>query len=101
MWKGKVISMEVNKFRSVAEAKVAKFNNKSIDGASVYVDVDKLLDRGASTRFTAFLEEARGKKFTARLDMDNGYFTMYTLEEDTSPVKWLFHVDDLILESEI
>ena len=71
---------------------------EDISGSKVRVDVEKIKNRGAiSKNFLKFLEYAEGKDFTAKLDVENGYTKMYILEEDTSLVKWLFHIEDLII----
>lgn len=72
-----------------------KFQN--IDGKKVKINVDKILERKSSERFVKFLNSSRDKVFTAILDVNNHYTMMYTLKEDTSEVKWLFWVEDLIL----
>ena len=76
---------------------IDKYYMKDITGAKVKLNVDKLLSRGCSEKFKHFLEESKDKEFTAILDVDMKYTTMYVLKEDTSPVKWLFHIEDLIL----
>lgn len=72
-----------------------KFQN--IDGKKVKINVDKILERKNSERFINFLNSSKDKIFTAILDVDNHYTMMYTLKEDTSEIKWLFWVEDLIL----
>lgn len=71
---------------------------ENITGAKVKVNIDRINSRGSiSTNFKDFLEFAKDKEFTAKLDVDNGYTKMYVLEEDESPIKWLFHIEDLIV----
>lgn len=70
---------------------------QNIDGKKVKINVDKILERKNSERFINFLNGSRDKVFTAILDVNNHYTMMYTLKEDTSEVKWLFWVEDLIL----
>ena len=71
---------------------------KELDDKKVKINIDRIKSRGAiSTRFSEFLKENQDKIFTAKLDVENGYTKMYILKEDESPIKWLFHVDDLIL----
>lgn len=71
---------------------------EDITGAKVKVNIDRINERGSvSTNFGKFLEFAKDKEFTAKLDVENGYTKMYILEEDESPIKWLFHIEDLIV----
>lgn len=70
---------------------------QNINGKKVKINVDKILERKNSERFIKFLNSSRDKVFTAILDVDNHYTMMYTLKEDTSEVKWLFWLEDLIL----
>ena len=71
---------------------------KELDNKKVKINLERIKSRGAiSTRFSEFLKENQDKIFTAKLDVENGYTKMYILKEDESPIKWLFHVDDLIL----
>jgi hypothetical protein len=53
-----------------------------------------------STAFTKFLDENEGRVFTARIGIQNVYFTMYELDEDPSEDKWLFQAEDLIFLDE-
>lgn len=67
-----------------------------ISGATVMINVNRILSRrDISKRFIDFVIANKDKKFTAKLE--TGYKTMYVLEEDATPVKWLFHIDDLLL----
>ena len=75
-----------------------KYYLDDITGAKVKVNIERIADRGpVSTRFREFLNYAKDKEFTAKLDVDNGYTKMYVLEEDPSEIQWLFHIEDLIL----
>lgn len=71
---------------------------KNLDNKKVKINVDRIKARGKiSIRFEEFLDKNKDKIFTAKLDVEKGYTMMYILEEDTNQIKWLFHVDDLIL----
>jgi hypothetical protein len=79
--------------------KVNQWAMNDITGAKVKLNAEKIKSRCGclSTNFTNFLERSKDKVFTARLDVANDYVTMYILDEDDSDVKWLFHIDDLII----
>lgn len=79
-------------------------NPDSYDGKKVKINVDRIMSRkiAISQRFRNFLNQNKDKEFTA-VDAKSGTrFTglIYELKEDTSPVKWLFYQDDLIIVEE-
>lgn len=89
--------MKVN-IKKYLDNKKKHYYLEDITGAKVKIDIGKIRSRGAvSTSFSKFLNFANDKEFTAKLDVENGYTKMYVLEEDDSPVKWLFHIEDLIV----
>ena len=78
-----------------------KYYLEDITGAKVKIDVDKIKSRKSiSKKFNEFLDKSKNKIFTAKLDIENHYIKMYVLEEDENNIKWLFHVEDLILVKE-
>lgn len=78
-------------------------NVETLGGKKVKINVDRILSyKNTSTRFSNFLNKNKDKVFTA---VDTKYGTkftgvMYELEEDDTPVKWLFYTDDLIVAEE-
>lgn len=87
----------VSNFKEKLQQQVDKYYMKDITGAKVKIKMENFVNRPKSTKFEKFLSEADGKVFTAELDVEMGYTKMYTLAEDTSDVKWLFHIEDLEL----
>lgn len=87
----------VSNFKEKLQQQVDKYYMKDITGAKVKIKMENFVNRPKSTKFEKFLNEADGKVFTAELDVEMGYTKMYTLAEDTSDVKWLFHIEDLEL----
>lgn len=87
----------VSNFKEKLQQQVDKYYMKDITGAKVKIKMENFVNRPKSTKFEKFLSEADGKVFTAELDVEMGYTKMYTLVEDTSDVKWLFHIEDLEL----
>lgn len=87
----------VSNFKEKLQQQVDKYYMKDITGAKVKIKMENFVNRPKSTKFEKFLSEADGKVFTAELDVEMGYTKMYTLAEDTSDIKWLFHVEDLEL----
>lgn len=69
-------------------------------GRQVRINFQLFAHRKKSKRFAAFLEESRGRTFTAVLDIDNKLVQMYALKEDESEPKWLFQPEELILVEE-
>ena len=87
----------VSNFKEKLQKQVDKYYMKDITGAKVKIKMENFVNRPKSTKFEKFLSEVDGKVFTAELDAEMGYTKMYTLAEDTSDVKWLFHIEDLEL----
>ena len=87
----------VSNFKEKLQQQVDKYYMKDITGAKVKIKMENFVNRPKSTKFEKFLSEADGKVFTAELDVEMGYTKMYTLAEDTSDIKWLFHIEDLEL----
>lgn len=87
----------VSNFKEKLQQQVDKYYMNDITGAKVKIKMKNFENRPKSTKFEKFLSEANEKVFTAELDVEMGYTKMYTLAEDTSDVKWLFHIEDLEL----
>ena len=72
------------------------------DGEKVKIKTDQILAKKEhlSEKYIKFVEENRDKVFTVTR-YDNGVgldkSQRYTLNEDTSPEKWIFHISDLEL----
>lgn len=72
------------------------------DGEKVKIKADQILTKKEhlSEKYIKFVEENRDKVFTVTR-YDNGVgldkSQRYTLNEDTSPEKWIFHLNDLEL----
>lgn len=65
-----------------------------LNGKTVKINTDKILEKHNSTKFIKFVEDNKDKVFTALLY--GNYTQMYVLDEDISTPKWLFFENDLI-----
>lgn len=77
---------------------------ETLDGKKVKIAVDRILSRKIpiSDRFKKFITKNSDMVFTA-VDTKKGTKLtgiMYELAEDTTPVKWLFYSDDLVIVEE-
>lgn len=83
--------------------KIFDFNGlEDISGTKVKIAVDKILKREShlSKRYLTFLENNKDKEFTVELSIKwskGNYF--YTLKEDETVPKWIFAVDDFIIDN--
>jgi len=64
------------------------------DGKKVKINAEWTTAYRANPVFLKFVKANKDKVFTAHLAW--GYTTLYTLDEDDSPVKWLFSEQSLI-----
>ncbi len=65
-----------------------------LDGKKVKINVKWTSMCRTNPAFLKFVKANEDKVFTARLAW--GYTSLYTLDEDDSPVKWLFSAEGLI-----
>ena len=72
----------------------------NITGKKVRINIDNFSNKKLSKKFKRFLKNNSNKIFTAILDVDNKYTSMYILKEDRSKPKWLFFIENLIIVEE-
>lgn len=65
-----------------------------LDGKKVKLNTEWMNGKMQNPVFIRFIEANKDRIFTARLAW--GYTSLYTLDEDESPVKWLFSEQGLI-----
>lgn len=66
-------------------------------GQLAKINIKQIKSRNSklSKKYIDFLDSNKDKIFTVELDIKNNYTMMYSLQEDTSEVKWLFWEEDL------
>lgn len=73
----------------------------NLNGKKVKINTDKIIRKGypLSKKFKRFITTYKDDVFTAKESNIGTKITgvLYELEEDNSPVKWLFYVDDLVV----
>lgn len=99
----KQMKISMKELNELLKPQIVDINIEDLpNGEKVRLKADKILERKEhlSEKFIKFVEENKDKIFTVT-KYDNGVgeenSQRYTLNEDNSPEKWIFHIGDLEL----
>ena len=99
----KQMKISMKELNELLKPQIVDINLEDLpDGEKVRIKADKILERKEhlSEKFIKFVEENKNKVFTVT-KYDNGVGVensqRYTLNEDNSLEKWIFHIRDLEL----